>query len=433
MDPGRDAGGTLSTFEVTRSAIECWLVRLWWATAALDGLVLIASIVLPASDFPLSRVTPLIAASALVNAETAARVGRGSGRSRWISGTSVLLHVALLTALLELSGGPSNPFSVIYAVQIALAALTLGSRWAALTALASIAGYGLLIAWHIGGVVPANHRFVDFPTHLFTMWLAIASLAELAAHFAGMAAGAIERRERELDEMRAQAARAEHLMAVTTLAAGAAHELSTPLATIAIASKEMERTLAALTVPADCAADAHLIREEVTRCQLILDQMTGRAGGSAAEQPQAVGIDALLADLQSRLPADLAARLETSAVAGLPAIVVPRAGLMQVLLSLIRNAFDATDGPEPVRLAVESERGMFRFVIRDEGHGMSPETLRRAGEPFYTTKTAGRGFGLGLFLARMFAERCGGSLSLRSDRGITAILHLPASPSQAEI
>ena len=83
--------------------------------------------------------------------------------------------------------------------------------------------------------------------------------------------------------MRQQAARTDRLVSLTTLAAGAAHELSTPLATIAIASKELERALARAAVPAECTADARLIREEVDRCQLILDQMSGRAGGSAAE------------------------------------------------------------------------------------------------------------------------------------------------------
>ena len=74
---------------------------------------------------------------------------------------------------------------------------------------------------------------------------------------------------------------------------------------------------------------------------------------------------------------------------------------------------------------------MLRFVVEDEGHGMSPDVLQRAGEPFFTTKEPARASGLGLFLARVFAERCGGSLSLRSDRGTTAILALPASTSRS--
>jgi two-component system sensor histidine kinase RegB len=103
---------------------------------------------------------------------------------------------------------------------------------------------------------------------------------------------------------------------------------------------------------------------------------------------------------------------------------------VQVLLSLVRNAFDATDASRPVVLAVNEDHGMFSFVVEDEGPGMTADVLRRAGEPFYTTKPAGRGMGLGLFLARMFAERCGGSLSLQTGRGTRATLSLPVSTSR---
>jgi two-component system sensor histidine kinase RegB len=418
--------------EATPGAASMWLVRLWWTTAAIDALVVLASFVLPSATFPLRRLAPLIAASGLMNAEMAMRLSGARPAFRWLTGMYLLVQVVLLTGLLELSGGPSNPFSVLYAVQIALAALTLGTGWAYLIGGWSIACYAVLIAWHLEELVPAHHRLIDFPTHLFTMWLAIGTLGELAAHFVGVASRAVADREAQLEAMRQRSARTEHLVSLTTLAAGAAHELSTPLGTIAIASKELERTLAQAAVPVECAADARLIREEVDRCQIILDQMSGRAGGSAAEMPEAVRIDTLLADVKTRLTADRIARLQTRASSGLPAIVVPRAGLVQVLLSLLKNAFDATDGSQPVAIGVEAENGLFRFVIQDEGRGMSQATLRRAGEPFYTTKEAGQGLGLGLFLARAFAERCGGSLSLRSDHGTTAILELPATPARIE-
>ena len=78
---------------------------------------------------------------------------------------------------------------------------------------------------------PAHHRLNDFPTHLFTIWIAMAVTAELAAYFIVQASNALARREEEIESMRAQAARTERLVSSTTLAAGAAHELSTPLAT----------------------------------------------------------------------------------------------------------------------------------------------------------------------------------------------------------
>jgi two-component system sensor histidine kinase RegB len=413
-------------FEVSPEGISRWLSRLWWTAAAVDALIVLVSLLLTPEEFPLRRVAPLVAAAALANAELASHFSGGTPRFKGIAGVSMLLHVVLLTALLELSGGPSNPFSVIYIAQVALAAVTLGRVWAYAGAAAAAVCYGILISWHMEESVPAHHRFVDFPTHLFAMWIATTTLTELALHFAGAASRAIARRETLLDEARAQAARAERLMSMTTLAAGAAHELSTPLATIAIASKELERALAQLPIASDCTADAHLIRSEVDRCQLILDQMSGRAGGSAAEEPAAVALDEVVSDVRARLPNDVRGRLVVRPLEN-AVVVLPRAGLVQVLLSLIKNAFDASAPGMEVDLSVDRTREVFRFVVLDQGPGMSPEMLRRAGEPFYTTKDAGRGFGLGLFLARVFAERCGGTLVLESDRGTRAILTLPAA------
>jgi two-component system sensor histidine kinase RegB len=74
---------------------------------------------------------------------------------------------------------------------------------------------------------------------------------------------------------------------------------------------------------------------------------------------------------------------------------------------------------------VTESTGTFRVAIEDQGSGLSQEALQRAGEPFYTTKEPGRGLGLGLFLARVFAERLGGSLKLESGTGTTAVLELP--------
>ena len=102
-----------------------------------------------------------------------------------------------------------------------------------------------------------------------------------------------------------------------------------------------------------------------------------------------------------------------------------------MVLSLVKNAFDATgDAPLNVKLEVSRDAETLRVSVRDQGPGVPPDILRHAGEPFFTTKEPGRGLGLGLFLARVFAERFGGTLRLRSDQGTTAVLELPlTSPS----
>jgi two-component system sensor histidine kinase RegB len=149
--------------------------------------------------------------------------------------------------------------------------------------------------------------------------------------------------------------------------------------------------------------------------------------------PEPIAIDVLIRDVGARLSPDQLARLRPQIATGLSVVVAPRAGLAQVLLSLVKNGFDAMRDAGLVTLAVTSRSGTIAFTVRDEGAGMSPEMLRRAGEPFYTTKAAGDGFGLGLFLARAFADRCGGSLTLTSDRGTSAVLELPIAPARMEV
>ena len=208
-------------------------------------------------DFPLRRLAPLMAASACANVAWPSGC-RGVSRFPALAALGLALDVALLTGLLELTGGPFNPFSVIFLVQIAHAALTLGQIYAL--------GIGACAAgriWTPGLLAYDRARsraspLNDFPTHLFTMWIAVAATAELAAYFIVQASNALARREEEIESMRAQAARTEHLVSLTTLAAGAAHELSTPLATIALASRELERAAIAHATNPGLAEDARL-------------------------------------------------------------------------------------------------------------------------------------------------------------------------------
>ena len=432
-DDGRDATRTPWYLTATTLAAVPWLARLRWARAAVDALVIAISLALPSLDFPLRRVVPLLAVTALLNAAAAVRLSRGRPSLRSLSVTELLLLPLLLTELLELTGGPFNPFAVVYVVPVALAGLTLGAAYGVLVTAASVGGYSLLAFWHLTELVPGHHRLNDFPTHLFTMWFSIAMTAELAAYFLVQASNALAKREHQLDTMRQHAARADRLVSLTTLAAGAAHELSTPLGTIALAARELEHSAAERGTVPDLADDARLIRTEVDRCRAILDQMSGRAGGSTVDEPEELTVDALRADIAARLSRDSAARLIVEAPMESCVMFLPRSGLAQAVLSLLTNAMDATGtvADSPVRMRIDATPETLSIAVADRGTGMPPETLRRAGEPFFTTKDPGRGLGLGLFLARVFAERVGGTLTLESGNGTTATLQVPLRVTRA--
>ncbi len=428
-----DSAATPWYLEATTLAAVPWLARLRWARGSVGAVIVLVAIALPRLDFPLSHLAPLLAATSALNIAAAVQLSRRRTPHGLVSTLDLLLQPILLTELLELTGGPFNPFAVVYVVPIALAALTLGPVRGVAVALASVGGYALLAYGHLTEQVPGHHRLNDFPTHLFTLWLSLALIAELAAFFLVQASNALARREEQLAQMRQQAARAERLMSLTTLAAGAAHELSTPLGTIALAARELEHAATARGTVPDLADDARLIRTEVDRCRAILDQMSGRAGGSAVDEPARFTVEALLADVLSRVAGDGASRVRLVIPPDLPPLVLPRSGLTQAVLSLVINALDATSaqGDGSVVVQVSDVGGDLAIAVVDRGTGMSADVLSRAGEPFFTTKDAGRGLGLGLFLARVFAERIGGRLSLESNQGTTATLVVPMRVMEA--
>lgn len=135
----------------------------------------------------------------------------------------------------------------------------------------------------------------------------------------------------------------------------------------------------------------------------------------------------VIAEAARALPGDAAARLRVDSAPALPAVWAARAGLRQALLSLLANAVDASPAGAAVEVRAHptGDRSAVRIEVRDRGPGMTPEVLARAGEPFFSTRGTGKGLGLGLFLARVFAERSGGALAITTDAGTRVTLDLP--------
>lgn len=266
--------------------------------------------------------------------------------------------------------------------------------------------------------VPHMHELVH-GLEAFTAALGVWLVASLAAR--------LERRESELKELGERAAKAERIASLTTLAAGAAHELATPLGTIAMVAKELERA-AERRLDEASLEDARLIRAEVERCRAVLDQMSTEAGEVAGEHLSSVPARAFADEVLSRLPRGAADRLHVVVEPGAEELLLPRRGAAQVVAGLIKNGLDASRPDEKVDLCLAKQGSTAQILVVDRGAGMPPEVLARAEEPFFSTKGEGRGMGLGLFLARSFADRLGGSLTLESaeGRGTRVLLELPA-------
>lgn len=400
-----------------------WLVRLRWAAIATQAVL----VCLGAWYGWIPAVLPLAAlvcTAAASNAALAwARAKPRIADSRRLLGSVLVADVVLLTGMLTASGGPSNPFSVAYLVYVTLAAVTLGERWAWLVVVAAVGGYASLFLWHVPLSTGTGHA-TGLTSHLAGMWLAFAASAGLIAFFIARVTRTLVERERELADLRQLAARHERLASLTTLAAGAAHELATPLASIAVAASELER--AAHQQPAaNYLDDARLIRSQVERCRVILDRMSGRASQEWIERPSRVDIDEVIAIIREAL-GPRATRLRVNGELTVT-LVTSRAGLAQALLSLARNAFDASPSDADVVLRIDSHPDHVVFEVSDSGTGIEPDVLDRLGEPFYTTKPPGAGYGLGLFLVRLFAAQHRGRLTIESapGGGTRVLLTLP--------
>ncbi len=402
---------------------SAWLIRLRWG--AIVGQIVTFAVVARVLALPV----PLLPLGAVIAIEAGANVvSLALLRAERTTPATILygliVDVLLLTALLYFTGGPLNPFSFLYLVQISLAAVVLDARGTWALVILSLAGFGLLFVLHRplaeGALSHADHMRI----HLQGMWIAFGVAAAFIVYFLLRVRRSLEARERDLAEARAETAQRTRMASLATLAAGAAHELSTPLGTIALVAKELVRQLDGQAV-ADLAAlreDAQLIRAEVDRCRDILEAMAADAGAATGEAPTELPLDELGQAL-ARTSSRVALELPAGPSAQRP-IKMPVRALTRLVACRVRHAEDADQSAAAIGLRVGVSSGALTIDVVDVGVGIDADVLARVGEPFFTTKPPGRGMGLGLFLARAVAERLGGGLSIESTRGRGTTVHV---------
>ena len=346
----------------------------------------------------------------------------------------MLLDLIVLTGMLHVSGGADNPFCLFYFVNLAVGGVMIHPRFAWSLTLTAIGGYAFLIvmspplrifgsAASIGSTLPAT--IIEI-----TRMVAFATCASVVTYYVTRTAGESHGRHVRLLRLQRTRDQSRRLQGLTTLAAGAAHELATPLSTIDVVVRELSRHLESCDKPESVEHDLRLIDDELDRCRQILSRMRAAAGDSAAESfaRTTVGdlIDATLDGVRDPHRVDV---LDGSISSESTPMFVPSETVAQAIRNLIHNGLDAAGPRGRVRLETEVHPREVYFRVRDDGSGMSDEVMARISEPFYTTKEPGRGIGLGLFLTRNVISQLGGSLSFHSEIGVgtTATVQLPRS------
>ena len=429
---------SLADLSLARTKINfSWFLKLRWA-AVLGQVVTIAVVALALGiKEPLVCFAVFIAFEILVNVMLSAWFLRNSTPDAWPSwasraetllGCLMVFDLLLLSGLLFVSGGSANPFAIFFLVNLTLGAIVLRATWAWVLSAFTLVCFAALFQFHqdlagLGAVRLASVRAVfsgatsePFQLYMAGKFVAVATVSVILVYFITRLTSELRRREEELalaEELRQQA---ERLEALGTLAAGAAHELASPLSTIAVVVRDLEQQ----SVKPDAAfavEDVELIRSEIRRCRDILDQMAMGAGKSMCEELADLTVDTLVKRVFEEPQIDVKVERKIQPAASEILVRIPPRAFVRAVRAVVKNASDASRRQGVVDFECGVYDGRLQIAVRDRGEGMTADVLARVGEPFFTTKEPGQGMGLGLFISRAVVEQVGGTLSLDSTQG----------------
>jgi len=353
----------------------------------------------------------------------------------------LVLDVLALASLLYFAGGSSNPFVSLFLLPLVIVAATLPKRYVWGMAAVTLGFYTLLMVINVpltqemaghnhGG--HAGHTTAatkDFSLHVLGMWFSFLLAVGLILFFVVSMAEALRQRNQKLAEAREKHLRDEHMVSLGTLAAGAAHELGTPLATMAVLTKEMEQEY---KQQPELVEQIEILRSQVDRCKTILGQISASAGQIRAESGHSEDVKEYLQHCLSRWSelhpkTDISVSLKGSDPA--PIIVVDET-LNQAIINVLNNAAEAS--PERIELMALWTQAELVIEVRDFGAGLSPAALEELGKPFFTTKKDGHG--LGFYLAQEVVRRLGGDVNVTNhkDGGACVSISLPLQKLLAE-
>ncbi|TVQ92534.1 MAG: hypothetical protein EA397_06920 [Deltaproteobacteria bacterium] len=402
-DPDRDEGALWLS----------WLVRLRWVALLAQILTLSFTFSVLQGPWVLMPLVGVMTLLGVGNLEAVAALRREAE----ITQSRLFIHLATevlaLTIFLMSAGGPNNPFFILYLVHVCMGAVMLTWGKAGLLTSLVLGCYATLYPLHL----PLRFEHHSVPSeHLLSIGTVIAFIvtAISAAGFTIGVSRTLRGHKVALLQARDRTARVDRLRTVGTLAAGAAHELNTPLFTMDLRLRRIQRRHAEET---DTTKDAQVIKRQLERCKEIVEQLLVGAG-----DPSAGGLERRrLSDLVEQA-SDLWAKgaplgVEVLDRSGGAMVELPAIAFRQALTNLLENAREAqaeAGRDTPIQITVEQDEGFGVVRVRDHGIGL-PEQRDRVGDPFFTTKTTGTG--LGVYVARAVADGAGGGLRYRSETG----------------
>lgn len=383
------------------------------ALVAEVWVLAIAAVVLE-MQFPLLWLAGLLVMQALLIVAGLWRV-----RQRWAVTPSewmlqLCLDVLLLLALLAATGGAANPFVYILLLPLLMAAAQLPKPQVVAVAALVVVGYSiLLLGYQTASDSQTLHQHGDpFDWHVLGMWFGFVFCVAVVVLFVMRMADSLRQREQHLAQVREQALRDEQLIALGTLAAGAAHELGTPLSTMAVLCQELQHSYQGDDELED---SLEILSQQLQRCKQSLNHLSVAAGQLRAESGQVVALDAFLqqvvSDWHSRWPGlTLDYQLQGEHFPG----ILSEQSLAQALINFLDNA--ARSSPQHVSLHVcRQHHQTWQIDIKDRGPGISRQLQQQLGKLPVSSSIDGRG--LGILLACAVIQRLGSDVDIRPRKG----------------
>lgn len=407
---------------------------LWLRVCAVVGESITVAVIERCFGIPLpaAAMAGVIAGLAAAGLLTALRLRIALPATELEVAGQLLIDIAALTALLCLSGGTANPFASLYLIPIALSAVGLAWQYTAILTAVCLACYVYLIDRFTTLTFMHMNLANAFDLHVVGMHVTFAVSAILLAASLAVMATEMRRRDQAMAALREEMMRKEHLSAMGVLAAGAAHELSTPLLSMAILVSDLR---SARTMDAEFYDNLSLLEKQIALCKEKLTTLLQTAGCPRGPQKRAARLRTVLQDALeswSIIRPTIRCEVDWRAISDAPWVTVDE-GFPHVLTSLLDNAAQASEsrGSDVVRLSVAVDTRDVRLYIDDDGPGLSAEVEQRVGKAIFTTKKDG--FGLGLVLSHANLDRVNGDLTLmsRPEGGTRTTITLPAHASGA--
>ncbi len=373
-------------------------------------------------SLPVLPIVTVIGALVVMNALTFARLRRGAPTTHYEVAGHLALDLVAFSTLLLLAGGTANPFGFLYLLHVVLISLLLPWRLAIVGTLLVVGSFALSFRFAAPLTLESGEPLSN-ALMAASLWISFALTVTVTAWFVGSVVAALREHEWLLREAARKTANDEAVLRIGALAAGAAHELGTPLMTMAVLVDEMRRAADSPQLQ----RDTENLAAQVKACSQALANLGAAAGHTCAFGGGRAPLHSFLVEVTERFRAlrpDQALEVRWHGAVPGPEIFTDQS-LQQAILILLNNAADAS--PHHVDVDGRWDADWLVLVVGDRGSGVSAANLEKLGRTFFTTKEPGKGTGLGLVLAASTVARLGGTIGWtnRPGGGLSAEIRLP--------